>query len=185
MRRRIEGYAIISTDGMIADANGDQPPELHVEADQRFFHEALDRADAVVHGRHSYEGKRMPARRRILLTRQIAALEPHPTNARVIRWNPAGASFDAAVEALGVDGLFAIIGGTDVFGLFLTIGYDLFHLTRAPRARLPGGRPVFPQVPHQTPEALLEAHGLVPGPQQMLDETANATMVTWKAPAAA
>jgi hypothetical protein len=29
------------------------------------------------------------------------------------------------------DGALAVIGGTDVFGLFLEIGYDSFHLSRA------------------------------------------------------
>ncbi|MEA2944849.1 MAG: hypothetical protein QOI40_179, partial [Alphaproteobacteria bacterium] len=41
---RIEGYAIISADGMIADAAGRMPPALTIEADQAFFHAGLDRA---------------------------------------------------------------------------------------------------------------------------------------------
>ena len=53
---RIEGYAIVSADGMLADANRRIPESLKVEADQKFFHGALDRAAAVVHGRHSHEG---------------------------------------------------------------------------------------------------------------------------------
>ena len=35
---RIEGLAIVSSDGMIADARGVQPDALKLEADQRFFH---------------------------------------------------------------------------------------------------------------------------------------------------
>ena len=35
---RIEGYAIISADDMIADADGHMPDALKVEADQQFFH---------------------------------------------------------------------------------------------------------------------------------------------------
>jgi len=31
----------------------------------------------------------------------------------------------------------------------------------------------------QTPEDLLAAHGLKPGPRQVLDQDAGATMVTW------
>ena len=53
---RIEAYAIVSADGMLADANRRIPDSLKVEADQKFFHSALDRAAAVVHGRHSHEG---------------------------------------------------------------------------------------------------------------------------------
>ena len=78
--RRIEGYAIVSADGMIADRNGIQPPGLLVEADKIFFHDALARAAAVVHGRHSYEGGGAEAtgRKRLVLTRTITALAPHP-----------------------------------------------------------------------------------------------------------
>ena len=48
---RIEAYAIISEDGMIADPAGRMPAVLTVEADQKFFHEGLDCASVVVHGR--------------------------------------------------------------------------------------------------------------------------------------
>ena len=34
---RIEGYAIVSADGMIADENGHMPDILRNEADLRFF----------------------------------------------------------------------------------------------------------------------------------------------------
>ena len=36
---RIEGLAIVSVEGMIADADGIQPPSLKLEADQKFFQE--------------------------------------------------------------------------------------------------------------------------------------------------
>jgi hypothetical protein len=95
-------------------------------------------------------------------------------------WNPAGASLEEAWQALGLDGgLLAVIGGTDTFGLFLDIGYDAFHLTRADRARLPGGRPLFPQVPRRMPEEVLGERGLTPGPPQVLDAEANVVLVTW------
>ena len=74
-------------------------------------------------------------------------------------------------------------GGTGVFGLFLEIGFDAFHLSRAGKVMIPGGRPVFPQVPGRTPEEVLTGHGLVPGPLQVLDAMADATLVTWQAPA--
>ncbi len=179
---RIEGYAIVSADGMLADASGVMPPELKIEADQRFFHGSLDRADAVVHGRHSHEGgPNAKQRRRLIVTRRIPTLAPHPENAKAVLWNPAGAPFEDAWQALGIaDGLLEVIGGTDVFGLFLDIGYDAFHLSRAHHARLPGGRPVFPQVPARTPEDLLQSHGLKPGPERILDAEQEVTLVTWK-----
>ena len=178
---RIEGFAIVSIDGMLADRAGHMPDALKIDADQRFFAESLDRVAAVVHGRHSHEGQpNSPRRRRLILTRRVSGIEPDPENPIARLWNPAGASFTAACAALGVEkGTVAIIGGTDVFGLFLDIGYDAFHLSRANRVRLPGGRPVFPQVPEQTPEAVLASHGLDPGDRRVLDEEADASLVTW------
>ena len=49
--------------------------------------------------------------------------------------------------------MLAVIGGPDVYGLFLDIGYDVFHLSRVPDIRLPGGRPVFPEIgPNRSPK---------------------------------
>ena len=163
---RIEGLAIVSADGMIADAAGIQPDALKLEADQRFFHAKLDQATALAHGRNSGEGgQHMTRRRRLILTRKIAGLARDPLNAMAVHWNPAGASLDQAWEALGLSGgILAVIGGTEPFGLFLELGYDAFHLSHASRARLPGGRPVFPGIPPAAADALLARHGLKPGP---------------------
>jgi len=178
---RTEGFVIVSADGMIADPAGHMPDALKVEADQRFFEASLDRVAAVVHGRHSHEGQaNSPRRRRLILTRRVAHTEPDPDNPMARFWNPAGASFAAACATIGVEqGTVAIIGGTEVFGLFLDIGYDAFHLSRTNRVRLPGGRPVFPQVPTQTPEEVLASHALHPGERRVLDAQAEATLVTW------
>src|SRR5690606_36339091 len=119
-------------------------------------------------------------RKRLIVTRRVAALEQHPKQANGMLWNPAGASLEDACHALGVDeGLVAIIGGTDVFGLFLP-RYDRFHLTRAGKVRLGGGRPVFPGVPERTPEELLAAHGLRPGETHVLDAAQDVTLTTWE-----
>jgi dihydrofolate reductase len=118
-------------------------------------------------------------RRRLIVTRQVPAILADPSNEKALFWNPAGASFEAAWVALGVpDGSLAVIGGTDVFGMFLP-RYDVFHLTRAPDVRLPGGRPVFPQVPQRTPEEVLANHGLAPGPPQVLDAGIGLTVTGW------
>jgi hypothetical protein len=179
---RIEGLAVVSVDGMIADAQAIQPDSLKLEADQRFFHAMLDKADGLVHGRHSGEGGPDAARRRrIVMTRRIAGIERDPQHANLVRWNPAGASLEQAWRALGLSGGFlAVIGGTDAFGWFLEQGYDAFHLSRAARCRLPGGRPVFPGVPQQSPEDLLRSHGLKPGATQVLDDAHELTLVTWQ-----
>jgi hypothetical protein len=179
---RIEGLAIVSADGMIADARGIQPDALKLEADQRFFHARLDEATALVHGRNSSEGgPHMARRRRLILTRAIAGLSRDPQNDKALYWNPAGATLEQAWEALGLSGgSLHVIGGTEPFGLFLGIGYDAFHLSRASRTKLPGGRPVFPSIPPHSPGDLLERHGLKPGASQVLDQAAGLTLTPWR-----
>jgi dihydrofolate reductase len=179
---RIEGYVIVSADGMIADANGEMPDALRNHADQSFFQASLDRVAAVVHGRHSHEGGPHAARRkRLILTRQIADVAPDEKHPNSLLWNPVGAPLERALEALGVaDGTIAVIGGTDVFSMFLP-RYDAFHLSRAANARIPGGRPVFAAVgPNAAPEDVLARHGLTPGPRRELDAAAAVTVATWR-----
>jgi dihydrofolate reductase len=182
---RIEGYAIVSEDGMLADHNGIMPAALKFDADQRFFANGLDGVDAVAHGRHSHERQpHSPLRHRLILTRQITTLAPDKSNDKALFWNPRGASLEEAWAALGLrDGSLAIVGGTSVFGLFLDL-YDVFYLSRAPKVLLPGGRPVFPGVPQYRPEDILAAHGLTPSLQQSLDEEKGLTVVSWRRAAA-
>src|SRR3974377_1502532 len=106
---------------MIADGKGEMPPSIRNDADQRFFQNALDHAAVVVHGRHSHEGgPRAARRRRLILTRQIAVFAPDSAHPNTLLWNPVGASLDAALAQLGIgDGIIAVIGGTEVFSLFL------------------------------------------------------------------
>ena len=180
--RRVEGYAIISSDGMIADARGEMPASIRNDADQKFLQAGLDRAAIVVHGRLSHEGgPRAAQRKRVVLTRQVAAIAPDPAHPNALLWNPAGAPLDQAIAALkATDGPIAIIGGTEVFSLFLPL-YDAFHLSYAAHAKIPGGRPVFEQVePDGTPDAVLARHGLKPGPRRDLDAATGVSVVTWE-----
>jgi dihydrofolate reductase len=179
--RRIEAYAIISTDGMLANSVGVMPDALKFDADQTFFAQGLDGVEAVAHGRHSHEQQpHSHLRRRLILTRHVPALAPDPSNPKALFWNPAGASFEQAWAALELpDGSLAAIGGTEVFGLFLP-DYDVFHLTRAPNVTLPGGRPVFPQVPRLTPEQVLAENGLAPDAPQVLDAASGLSVVSWR-----
>jgi dihydrofolate reductase len=179
----IEGYAIISGDGMLADANRRIPEGMQVEADQKFFHGALDEAAVVVHGRHSHEGgPRAAQRHRLVMTSRVPALGPDPLRPKSLLWNPRAATLEEAWAQLGAPaGVLAVIGGPDVYEHFLKAGYDAFHLSHAPRVRLPGGRPVFPEVAAgRTPEDLLATHGLKPDPSRVLDKAAGVTLVTWR-----
>jgi dihydrofolate reductase len=174
------GYAIVSEDGMLADASGRIPPALIVKADQEFFMRGLDAAAALVHGKNSAEQPTSPTRRRLIVTRSVATLARVAGEPHALHWNPQGASVEEALQALGVgSGDIAIIGGTDIFGPFLP-RYDLFYLTRAPGVTLPGGRPVFPGGPRETPERLLAEAGMTPGTPEMLDPAREVSVVPWR-----
>ena len=178
---RIEGYVIVSADGMLANADRVMPKELKFEGDKRFFTAALDRADLIVHGRHSDEDQpNSPQRKRLILTRKIGAIAPDPTNPRATLWNPAGASFEAACDRAGVNsGTVAIIGGPDVFGMFMD-RYDTFWLSQAPRVRVPGGQPCFPGVPAHSPQDILAAHGMKAGDARILDSADAVSVTPWR-----
>ena len=178
---RIEGYVIVSADGMLADASHIMPDQLKFEGDKQFFTAALDRADLIVHGRRSFEDQpNSPRRRRVILTRTIDAVAPDPANPNATLWNPSGASFDAACDRAGVRAsTVAIIGGPDVFGMFMD-RYDTFWLSRAPRVRLPGGEPCFPGVPEHSPQDILAAHGLKAGDAHILDAAEGVSVTPWR-----
>jgi dihydrofolate reductase len=178
---RIDGYVIVSADGMLANADRTMPDELKFEGDKRFFTAALDHADLIVHGRNSFEDQpNSPQRKRIILTRSVASLASDPSNPRATLWNPAGASFEAACARAGVrSGTIAVIGGPDVFAMFMD-RYDTFWLSQAPRVKLPGGQPCFPGVPAHSPEEILAAHGLEAGEARMLDPACGVSVTPWR-----
>jgi len=177
----IEGYVIVSVDGMLADASGVMPDELRFKGDLQFFTDALDRADVIVHGRNSYEDQpSSPQRTRIILTRSVAGVASDPTNAQATLWNPAGASFEDACAHAGISGgTAAIIGGPVVFGMFFD-RYDTFWLSVAPNVRVPDGEPCFPGVPDRTPQDVLKAHGLKPTDVKVLDAAHDVRVTAWR-----
>jgi hypothetical protein len=181
---RFEGYVIVSADGMLADARHVMPDELRFEGDKRFFSDALDHADLIVHGGHSGEGQpNSPRRRRLVLTRRVAAIGADPSNPKAVLWNPAGAAFERAAGAAGVrSGTAAIIGGPEVFALFMD-RYDTFWLSLAPRVRIPDGEGCFPGVPGRTPQQILTSHGLKAGEPRMLDPAEEVSVTPWRRPA--
>jgi dihydrofolate reductase len=180
-RPRIEGYAVISKEGMIATSDGHFPEQIKIPADHAFYQASVDKASAVINGRHSSEGgPKEHERRRIVLTRRVDVLTPDPDNPNAILWNPASAPFEEAWAKLGLDGgVAAVVGGTDTFGLFLTIGYDVFYLTKTD-ASVPRGRAVFPGVGKiATPEEAMTKAGLVHKSTRMLDASVNCRVEEW------
>jgi hypothetical protein len=182
---RIEGYVIVSADGMLADARNVMPDELKFEGDKKFFTAALDRADLIVHGRHSGEDQpNSPNRRRIVVTGRVSALASDPANPNGTFWNPSGASFEQAADFAGMrGGTVAVIGGPAVFDMFMN-RYDTFWLSQAPRVRIPGGQGCFPGVPERTPQQILASHGLKAGESLMLDPAEEVTVTPWRRAAA-
>jgi dihydrofolate reductase len=178
---RIDGYVIVSADGMLATADRVMPDALKFKGDQEFFNAALDRVDLIVHGRHSFEGQpNSPKRKRVILTSKTTALASDPSNPNATLWNPAGASFEQACDYAGVgSGAIAIIGGPEVFAMFLD-RYDTFWLSQAPQVRLPGGTPCLPGVPERSPQAILAAHGLKAGEPQILEAAHDVSVTPWR-----
>ena len=167
MDLRIEGFAIVSRDGMLAGADGLMPESLKFDGDQEFLDQALDAAALLVHGRMSHEGQPNSCNRpRLLLTRRAGAFSCDPVEPNVWLWNPEATPFRDVCAALGVkSGLVAVLGGTAAYDMFLP-AYAKFHLCRAGKVRLPGGVPVFRAVCEgKGPDDVLQAAGLV-----MVDE---------------
>lgn len=181
MTLRIEGYVILSADGMLADATGVMPPQLKFDADQKFFEAALDRADLIVHGRHSFEDQpRSPLRTRIRVTHDVAGVAPDPTNPKATQWNPSGASFEEACRHAGVmAGTAAIIGGPNVFAMFMD-RYDVFWLSQAHRLTIPSGTGGFPGIPARSPQDILSAHSLKPTETRVLDAEHGVDVTAWR-----
>jgi hypothetical protein len=98
----------------------------------------------------------------------------------VTLWNPATAPFDEAWAHLRIDGgCLAVVGGTDVFGLFLGIGYDAFFLTWT-QGSVPDGRPVFPGVGKgTTPAEVMGKFDLVLHGTRLLDPGSKTYVEEW------
>jgi hypothetical protein len=178
----IEGFAIVSANGMIADCDCLMPNSLKLDADQQFFENALDNAAILVHGRKSHEGQsKSHLRRRVLLTKAVKSFEPDPVTPNLWLWNPAGASLDEVCVALGVkEGVVAILGGTAAYDMFLA-RYSAFHLCRAGKVKIPDGTPVLSEVSRGcSPEEVLRRAGLTLEDRRLLDPEHELTHECWR-----
>lgn len=174
---RVTGHAIVSADGMIADAEGAIPPQLRNETDWRRFQAALDDARLVVLGRIGHQRHPNRGRRRLVLTRSIPRLAPLSEDPLVHFWNPAGAEFADVLLELGIAaGNIAVTGGTGTFDQFLDC-YDRFVLAEVHDQILPGGTPCFGG---GHPRVALAAAGLVPAQPDLIDWDASVTETVWR-----
>ncbi len=173
----IEGHALVSADGMIADHAGTMPPSLRNEADWTQFQAALDRSALVVLGRLGHASHPNPGRRRLVLTRSIERLEADVSDPLAMFWNPAGLDFGSVLLELGIqEGIVAVTGGTGTFETFLGL-YDRFVLAESHQLLLKGGVPCFSRT---HPRVALAASGLLPQHFSMIDVVANVSLTQWQ-----
>lgn len=176
----VHGYAIVSRDERIADEQGRMPAALRSEADWRYFQEGLDASDLVVLGRLGHEAHGNPkGRTRMVVSGGVQGLE---RRREAWWWNPAAVPWaEAAAQALPGGGRVGVPGGQGVFDLFLTLGYDAFHLSRAEAVTLPRGRGLFAACEDdRAAEALLAEAGLRPGGRRVLDPEGPVSLVVWR-----
>ena len=168
MPLEIIGHAIVSADGMIADATHRMPAGLRNDADWRRFQAALDSARLVVVGRLGHAAHPNPGRRRLVVTSSVAAFDD--ADPRAILWNPAGMRLDAVLDRLAItNGIVAVTGGTRVFDLFLP-WFTRFDLVHVAAITIPDGIPCFSSGP---PRAVLADAGLALTHEDQLDPDAR------------
>lgn len=170
----VEGHAIVSADGMIADAEGNYPASLRNDADWTAYQRALDQSTLVVIGRRGHERHANPGRRRLVMTRRIEQMRQDPADAMATFWNPAVTPLEAAVGTLEIEtGTLAITGN---FAFFLG-AYDRFVLSESHLQLIPGGTGCF-AAGH--PRSVLALDGLRPVSFALIDAGAQVTTTVWE-----
>jgi dihydrofolate reductase len=175
----VHGYAIVSDDDRIADAEGRMPEALRSEADWAYFQAELDRSAAVVLGRLGHEAHpNLRRRRRIVVSSSASGLEERSDawwwNPQDLPWNEVGR------RAVPSGGRVAVPGGRRVFDLFLEIGYAAFHLSRAEGIRIPYGVPLFSACTEgESAESVLAGRGMRAGERQVLDPNGPVSLTVW------
>lgn len=172
-------YAIASDDDRIANAKGELPPELMNDADWRYFQEELDRCDFTLLGRLSHEAaSNLRKRKRIIMSSRVVGLEKRADgwwwNARNMEWAA------VAAELLPQGGRVGVPGGQAAFDYFLPL-MSAFHLSRAHRVTLPGGRGLFASVERgETAESVLRHAGFAADPAIVIDKAAGVDLTVWR-----
>jgi dihydrofolate reductase len=176
----IHGYAIVSDNNCIADASGRTPDVLRNDADWAYFQAELNKSSLTVLGRLGHEANPNPrGRLRMVLSSSSPGLDRRSDG---WWWSPEKLPWDKAIRTvLPEGGRVAVPGGRQVFDLFLKIGYDAFHLTRAEGITVPDGVPLFSaSAGGRSAEDILATGGLMPGERQILDPLIPVTLTIWR-----
>jgi hypothetical protein len=176
---QIHGYAIVSDDDRITDSTGATPAALRNEADWAYFQSELDRADLVVLGRLGHEANpNIKGRKRLVVSSSSPGLEKRGDE---WWWNPERCSWeDVVATVLPRGGRVAVPGGRRVFDLFLQIGYDFFHLSRAEGLEIGSGIGLFSCCDNGVSAcAALFESGLEAGPRRILDRGPPVSLTLW------
>jgi hypothetical protein len=176
----IHGYAIVSDDDRIAGPDGLVPLSLRNEKDWDYYQGALARSDLIVFGRRNHDAEpNVRGDQRLVISSSAAGLEQR---ADAWWWSPARTNWaEVAKRLLPLGGEVAVPGGQAVFDLFLEIGFDAFHLSRAHGVTLPGGRAVFSACDAGlSAEAVLAGAGLRVSEKIALDPQHGVEMNVWR-----
>jgi hypothetical protein len=176
----IHGYAIVSDDDRIADADGIMPASLRNEADWAYFQAELALADWIAVGRLAHAATpNSRGRRRLVLSREARGLE---RRADAWWWNPSQLPWgEVAAGILPQGGRVGVPGGRAAFDCFLDIGYCAFHLSRVEGLLLPQGRPLFGRTERGFPaQRILAEAGLALSESSVLDAAAGVTLTVWR-----
>ena len=156
------------------------PLSLRNERDWDYYQSALANSDLIVFGHrsHQLEPNDRGDQRLVISSAPTGLLQRDDA----WWWNPSVMSWtDVAKKLLPLGGRVAAPGGQGVFDLFLKIGYDAFHLSRAHGVKLPGGRAIFSACDTGlSAEAVLARAGLRLSEKIPLDPEHGVDMTIWR-----
>lgn len=178
---RFQGYAVVSADGLMADADGRMPDQLKFDADWDYFQSALDRADVTLIGRATHEAApNVKKRRRLVFSSRVQGIlrddettfwaDPMKTDANAVLTEMAGPGADVAV-----------VGGQGVFDWVLSKpGFSSFHISLAHHVRLGSGRHIFRDAADlEAAILLLQERGLTLSRQVWFDQDAGLELLVY------
>lgn len=181
---RFEGFAVVSADGFIADAEGRMPDRLKFDADWGYFQAALDRADITLIGRSTHEAApNIKKRRRLVFSTRVADVVRE--DERTFWIDPAKVDPGAVIsEMVGSDADIAVVGGQGVFDWALSNpGFSAFHLSLAHQVQLGRGQRIFADAADlDAAVSLLEAQGLSLSHQSWFDQAAELELLIYGKP---